>query len=159
MEDTEIFSVGYFKNATKSEVLMNYIDAFGVSNGHAVIKIQDIFKIEYDGKYSKKTQMLNTFESQTPTDILINSDALLDDLIAHAYQENKIITIELLKGSVDEFTGYLEEFKDEIIIVKQVNIYGEFDGTVVVKKEDITCIICDSAREVALKRLNTFIEN
>ena len=75
------------------------------------------------------------------------------DMLTYARNNSLIVSIELFKSSFDDLRGYVSDITADMIIIEQIADDGEKDGDSVVSLSNITCVICDSDREMSIKLL------
>ena len=153
-EDTEAFSCGFIGAVSSNEILIIHIDAFGEKDGFIVKRIEDIVKIEYDGKYSEKIGILDGLNRNKHEEKFeVQKGSLFLGMLAYAQENEKIVSIELMESGNEDIVGYVKVMEGNFLTIKTVDYYGLFDGETIVEKDNITHLVCDGGREAVLNKL------
>ncbi len=138
----ETFAVGYINQLTKEEVIILHVGLHGEYDGYSACYIDDIFKIETNTKYLNKINILKDWEATDILPIINTSNDFFTSLITTAMKNSKIVAI----GCYDLDTaiiGFLKSTLDNIIIISQIDEYGEQDGDTIICKDSINKIVID----------------
>ena len=65
-----------------------------------------------------------------------------------------VVTIELNDSGYDDLQGFISSIQEDIVIIKQLDDDGNADGESIVYRDDITCVFCDSDKEMSIKLLS-----
>ena len=63
---------------------------------------------------------------------------------------------ELMSSGYDDITGFADSAKGNRFIIKQIDRYGNYDGTAYANKSDVTQVSCNSENEIYLLKLYNY---
>ena len=152
-DNTEKFAFGFVQGISDDCLLIASITKYGLYDGYVIKKLEDIYRLEVDDKYGKKLRKLYLLHKQKHSKIDLASKNIVCDLLQHAYKNRLIVTLELHDSNYDDLQGFVMEIPSDLIVIKQLDSYGNNDGTSMISLEDITHIACDSENEMTLKLL------
>ncbi|MGI6745871.1 MAG: hypothetical protein ACOX45_07000 [Acutalibacteraceae bacterium] len=152
-EDTEKFSLGFVQEFSNDYVLIDSITPFGFYDGYTIKSYKDIYRLEHKDKYGEKVYKLYLLHEQKHQIVDLKTDNLIFDLIHFAYENSLVVAIELHDSKIDDLIGFVSDIQDSMVTIEQLDSDGRNDGESVVSLEDITCVTCDSEREMAIKLL------
>lgn len=152
-EDTLKFSAGCINECSENEIIMHYIDPYGYDDGIAVVCIEDIFKIEYGSKYCRKLQILNNIRKGEIDSVEPGAENLFLSVLEYAMKTKKILDIEILSSKEEDAVGYVNSIEKGIVTIALITSYGEKDGCMSIKLDDITHVVCNSCDEKVLNIL------
>ena len=151
-EDLGKFTAGFVRAVDNDYVLIAHITPFGAYDGYRVEELEAVRKVKYDGKYEHMLQRLYEIQKQSHPDVAITG-SLISDLLIYAKKHTLLISAELLDSDDDDVQGLVLGIKDDILTIRQVDRFGDEDGTCIVDIRDITVLVCDSDVEAALRLL------
>lgn len=147
--DIECFSFGFITNIDNDFVYINHITPNGEQDGLVLRKIKEIFKIEYGGEYENKLINLYKLKKQEHKSYF---DKSLSDgfnsLIRYIVKNKIIVTIAF--GDIDNYseaTGFIERIENEKIYIKEVSFDARILGNLIINKNDILKLNCDTKEE------------
>ncbi len=151
--DTERFSVGYIMAMDDSHIIIKHISPQGLYDGYILKRTEDIYQINYSGKYEAK--ILNLYNTQTMkhTDTNFSDENLVIALLKLANQDNLIVSLELHSSGIYDNQGIVLEANAENVLMEKITDFAESDGYVSFDIGCITKIACDCDNEQALKKL------
>ena len=116
----------------KDLVLISHINSRGEYDGYILKRIQDIFKISFNGKYEDKIKNLYEHKKQSHTLSLENCKNIVKALFQYAISNKKIVRFETENSIV---IGYVKKFDNDVAMILQLNDYAE--------KSSETCLNID----------------
>lgn len=123
----------------------------GKSDGVIVKMIEDIIKIEFDGKYSEKMSKLI---SQNNEDIcIIDHNNVVYSILYSSLKKKNVVSIELVKSGIEDIIGVPVEITENICEFLLIDEYGFCDGYAIFDIKDITQISVSSNDEKTLEEL------
>ncbi len=136
-DDCDRFSVGYILNIDHSRILIEHIGPNGVFDGYSIINSDYIFRIETESAYLDKIRTLNKLKNEkmhgSP---LKSSENLLIDFIDHIIANGIFVKMSIDLDSLD-IKGYIDEKSGDILTIRQVSDYGNYDGKTFISIDDI----------------------
>lgn len=138
--DGDKFAVGYILNNTDEEIIMLNINPYGKYDGMSAFLVDDIFRVEYESLYLNKIDRL--IEKNFDFPVIEYNEGIFDGLLKYSKNNNKIVMIKI-GNSYEYITGIISEIEKEFISLKQVDQYGIYDGSVIIKKSEISCVVSD----------------
>lgn len=154
-ENTEKFSAGYIQQISEDLVLISHVTPYGLYDGYMIRRIEDIYRLECHGKYEKKLETLYNIQNQNHKKIPHGCGTIFEDLFKFSLDNHLVINIQLHYSELEDIQGYVDEFFEDSLIVRQLDDEGNDDGETVISISDITLLTCDSDREMALRLLST----
>ena len=145
----DAFSVGYICDLEQERVLFLNVGVHGEYDGYTVLCINDIFRIECNGKYLDKMKKLISFAIDEKI-ILDSKESVLAFLIAKAVNDNKILAIQYNDDS--EIKGYIKEV-NTVISIMEIDEYGYEDGENIISMDSINKIVLDDVECRDLEKL------
>lgn len=136
---------GYLSYFDDEGIIINYITSGGEFDGYGWRKKDDIYRIDVNGKYEEKLQLLYNLKKQKNINIeLENKSGYLKSLIDFAFLNKEVVEI-----SVDELDeqesiiGIIKEIlEDDIMSITQIDEFGEKNGISYIYISDIIKLDC-----------------
>lgn len=143
---------GYIEGFSGEEILVAHISSHGLYDGYILKRIDEIYRIDYDGKYEKKIERLYTIKQQSHKKIPFNNDmkTILEDALHFAQNNNYIISLEFSDSYI---SGIIDSFNDRLISIRIVEDDGSESGISVIEFSDIDTISVDTDDEQDIKLL------
>ncbi len=151
-DDMDRFMVGYVLGVSDEELLLALISPAGKYDGYALIKLNQIYRVNELGEYEQKIERLYESEESKHAFFPVDESNLTGSLLAFSKLKGYISLIELLDGE-DSVQGFYDDKSGNVISVFSVTDYGERDGKSFFNANEITRIFCDTADEQTVKRL------
>lgn len=153
-EEVEKFSLGFIQGVSDDYVLLASISPFGFYDGFTIKNYKDIYRCESKDKYGEKAHKLYQIRKQNHPSLDLTSDDLILNLIQYAYDSHLVVSIELNHSEYDDLQGFISGIQGDMITIEQRDDYGNADGESIVFWDNITCVTCDSDKEMAIKLLS-----
>lgn len=153
------FSAGFVKKVTENEVILKKVNKEGKIDGTAVVKIENIVKIQYDGIYERKLEILNNLkdeEEQTEADF-DDSENSIAEMLKFAQKFDKIVNISIDEDS-NEIIGYVNSIEDDFLEIKTITSESFSDGITILKISDIERVDVDTKYDRHLGIINKMSE-
>ncbi len=157
--NSNVFSAGIVKGFTKDEVVLKKLNKEGKFDGIMVMKIDDIIRIQYDGIYEKKLQILSTLKDENEIkeiEFNFNKSPILE-ILKTAKKHNKVVNI-ITDEDANEIIGYVNSIEYDFLEMKVITIDGFSDGITVFKISDIQRIDFDTIFDRYLGIVNEIIK-
>lgn len=149
--DTSKFLYGRFLCANEYYFVVYMFSCDGDFDGILVKTTDSIIRLEFDGQYEEKMQLLSS-EKELPEILsFLNNKYIIDQVLDYANKTQSIVSIEICSSSCDDIVGFVEEMNNDMVKIKQVDEYGFDDGVTIIKLSNITQISFLSEKE---KRVN-----
>lgn len=152
-QDKSKFSFGFIQGISNDRILLASITPYGFYDGYTIRYYDDIYRIEKGDGYGCRVSKLYRLNKQKHLKIPVTDD-LIRDILMFSFEHHFIISIELMNSGYDDLQGYVNDVQGEMVMIQQIGDNGEFDGDTILSIDDITCVTCDSEKEIALKLLS-----
>lgn len=150
-ENSESFEVGVCLACDEEYLIYNSINKFGEDDGLVCVRIDDIFKISYNGKYEKMIKKL--WSPLSYEDFTIDSKNVLLSFLKNVQERNKIVYVECFEDEEEAIIGYIEDADENTITIKYYDCYGEYDGTSLFSLDSVSVFIYNSKITRKIERL------
>ena len=151
-ENATSFAVGYINQLTENEVIILHVGLHGEYDGDSACYIDDIYKVETNNKYLNKLNVLKEWNVLDIPQIKNIGKSCFETLIDTAINNNSIIAIGC--NDLDEaIIGYINKYSDDIIMISQINEYGERDGDVTICIDGINRIVINDVECCEIEKL------
>lgn len=153
--DTEQHLTGFIGKVNDSEVLIYHITNCGYYDGYILKRIDDIFRIDYEGEYEKRIQMLYEYRNQAHREIDTfddDNDQIFFSLLDFAIENDYIVSLEFENNYV---SGIVNGYSDDVLYLSIVDDMGKEDGISIINIDDVLTVDVDSDEEQILKILRT----
>lgn len=145
--DCEKFAFGRIICVGESFFAMATLALNGDNDGIAVLLTKDVFRIETDSKYGQKMVRLHQpFRSQ-PWLPALREDAMVLSALQEVKKANRLVSVELREERDACMTGWVENVDEHMVELRQVDEFGNPDGTGWALLEDISSLSFDSEQE------------
>ena len=151
-EDNQVHSTGYVHRYNENEIIIAHINPRGEYDGFILNRIDDIYRIEFDGDYERKIRRLYKLKKQKHNTINCAKESLLFDLLDFAKDNEYLISLEFNNDSV---TGTIDFYDENYICLNVIDAYGKQNGTSVAAIDQIVTISCDTDYEQDVKLLTS----
>lgn len=151
---TNAHYTGFIAAYNDSEILINHITPSGYYDGYILKRIEDIFRVDYDGNYEIKIEKLYNLRNQHHQQITFIQDEILYTLMDFAIQNKLIISLEFCN---DTLSGFIIDYQDEVITLEIIDEFGKSHGISVVNLNEVDVFYVDTDDEQDLKLLHEHI--
>jgi len=151
LTDTTKFCTGIVLGISEEHLLIAHVTPKGMYDGIMLKKLENIYRVDFGGRYEEKIRRLLNNESFKNYTILNNN--LMEYVLTYSKNNKLIITVEINDSNYDDVQGIVEEVADDTVLIKCVTEYGEIEGSTIICIKDITHLVCDSEDEQILKTL------
>lgn len=154
--DTELsdsFIVGRIIFVNEDYTIIESIHVRGEYDGYVLIDNEDIFRIDYNGKYEKKVELLYSLKKQKHSLLKKNDFSdVQNDIVIFVFLKKVLKLGVLAKLSInsdddDVVIGLIEEVGDCSVTVSQIDEYGDSLGYVTIFTESISRVAVDGIDE------------
>lgn len=142
-------SVGIIDTLTDNEVRLNSITPDGEFDGQEVRQLYEIIRVDYDGLYEKKIELLWNNRNKIIDEFFLKKKSgvqnLIIDTIEQAQSNNFIVEI----WSDDEdnsIVGYIKKIEKDLIEISSIDDYGREDGTININPKIILSVDCGNRK-------------
>ena len=142
----------------QNEVLIAHISMHGCSDGYILKRIDDLYRVDVDGKYEQKIGRLYSIKGQSHPPISIDASdrSLLQTLLNFAKQARLIVTFEF----ADEcLSGFVESVRHETVDLRIVDEYGVICGLAQLLASEVSTVSVDTDDEQDIRLLVDAIIN
>ena len=151
-EDTRKFSFCKILSLSEKELAVGMISLDGDEDGVSILCVDSIFRVEWEGQYSKKMEKLCAGKKLF-TDIQFPNDDIMVFALKTATYSKNIVSIELLDSGFDDAVGFVDSIDDGECLVKLIDEYGFADGYSRILIKNITRVTYGSAEEKRVFKL------
>lgn len=148
--DPDAHLTGYIEAYNETELLIAHISYYGMYDGYILKRIDDIYRIDFGGKYEEKIKKLYKLKNQRHRDLNISDEYILEPLLEFAKKNELVVSFEL-DGYV--ISGFVEELREGCVRVRKVDEYGEPGGESVLEIDAVLTIAVDTDDEQNIKLL------
>lgn len=149
-EDNSVHLTGFIFDYNDEELLLAHITPRGEYDGFVLNKMENLYRIDCEGKYEKKIHELYKSKHQSHSVVPCNKEKIADALLKYACENGCLVTLELENASV---TGQIEKYGDYISL-QVLDENGEENGKCIIDIHEIVTFSCDTDYEQDLKILN-----
>lgn len=147
-DDTTKHFTGYINSYNDCEILVSHITPRGEYDGYILLHIDDIFRIEANGKYEEKIEKLYSLKKQKHEKFTFDNDGIAYQLLDFASENNLIVRFEFHD---DIRCGFIDKYDQSICTINPVNDFGKSDGTATIDINKAEIISVDTDFEQDLK--------
>ncbi|EAC6221888.1 hypothetical protein NWH89_001243 [Listeria monocytogenes] len=138
------FEAGYIEVVTASDVMFRSRRSDGYEEGHVVLPLELVYRIEIDTAHLKTAELLAKHLNQPISSGLFEKapnkkHSLFEIAADYVYQSKEIIFIDII-GDETPAIGMIAENEYEGLEITLVDDEGRLDGTCWIKKEDILAL-------------------
>ena len=136
----------------QNEVLIAHISMHGCYDGYILKRIDDLYRVDVDGKYERKIGQLYSIKSQSHRPICIDAadHSMLPVLLNFAKKARLIVTFEF----ADEcLSGFVEAVRHETIDLRIVDEYGDICGIAQLLASEVSTVSVDTDDEQDIRLL------
>lgn len=126
--DPETFVVGILIAHDDEWFLMKDVSVYGEENGFALYKKNDLLAVEIESSYIAKIAFLMRFNNTMWPKIQISDDNLLIQVIQLCSSGGGVVGIETYASGFRDINGIVEGIDRNIVIIRQIDEYGRYDG-------------------------------
>jgi len=130
IENDDRFGVGFIVSLNQEEMLIKSISPNGEYDGYMWVKVETIFQCDFDGEYEKK--IMNLYDACEKQELDFPDKDIWKNLLEYSISEKRVLEIVYLSKII---SGYVVEYSDEIIAIREVNQYGKEVEMVYIKME------------------------
>lgn len=141
--DDSNFNVGRVLAVDDDFVLLYLVSKYGRDEGLLLCSLESVVSVQVDTRYLKKTRRLSERYPQRQQFPEAKGDDLLKSLLGYAQQNSLGVSLELKSESPEDYCGVILDCGDDVVILKQVGLYGEDDGIAHVRLDEIGRVDCD----------------
>ena len=151
--DTSGYYCGKIQYSDDTYVLLSHYNPHGYYSGYVLLKIENIFRINQEGKYENKLEYLSSLIPTQHNHNIGKKGSIIQSLLQFALDEKLILLIELCESDMDDVQGFVLDFDDENLSLECVDDYGQKDGKSTIYLHDISVIKCDTNHCDGVKKM------
>lgn len=150
-DDTAKHLTGFVGAASKTELLIYHISKHGRYDGYIIKQMDDIFRVDYAGKYERMISKLYQLRRAQHLTLDVKNILLSHSLLQFAQEKGYVLTVET---EDDMISGFVERYSDEEIVMKTVDMNGAPDGITAISLNVILTLSVDTEDEQDLLLLH-----
>lgn len=139
IERDDRFGVGFIVSLNQEEMLIKSISPGGEYDGYMWLRIEDVFQCGFDGEYEEK--IMNLYDACDRQELDIPDQDIRENFLNYSISKKRMLEIVYLSTII---SGYVVEYADEIIAIREVDQYGKELGMVYIKMEVVDEIHMDT---------------
>lgn len=146
------FCLGFINSLNSTHVFINAVDYYGEEDGITVRRLNDIYRIVYDGEYETRIQKLFNIKKQSFKNYPTFSD--IDMLLSAVRLSHFIVTI--VTGNFEEVlavSGVVEKAVSNKVFINEIGEDGSTQGSIILNSDDILSISYNSKDEKTIQLL------
>ena len=151
--DTNTFSAGVIQDFDEEFVLINHLTEDGDYDGYMLRRIEDIYLIEANNKYSLSLRELHMQKEEKHKMIGNGLKSIKECLLKFSQKNRLIVSVELCLSGFYDIQGFVTCIDSQFVTVQVIDNNGKEDGVAYIESESITKIVCDSEDERNLEKL------
>jgi len=141
--DSENFDVGRVLGLDDDFVLLHAMSKYGRDEGLVLVLLADVVGVQAETIYLKKTRCLSERYPEKRQLPVVEGDSMLKFLLDYAQKSGLGVSFELKDGNPEDYCGLVLERGEDVVTLKQVKLYGEYDGIAYVRMDEIGRVDCD----------------
>ena len=152
-----VCTTGVVDYITDSMVRLKLISPGGEPDGYKVRLLKNVFRIDVYSEYEKKIAFLNKNYNEILNEVKLVDPIENNNLIYSTLKESKqkkLIIVIWTDDEEDSIIGYIDDLNVETVKIVSINDYGQEDGIIILKIDEIREIDCNSYKCQILKYLN-----
>jgi hypothetical protein len=154
-------SVGFIDSLTSEHFIMKHVTPEGISDGFIVRRIEDIFRVDVDGEYEQRINLLYSLQNQQHQNFVkvdeIRKSNLFKESLLIAQKQKLVVSVCIDDTeNQDDIIGYVKDVISNGVTISRISFNGLDDGESSFFIEDIVKLNCDSSDEKILKLLNSY---
>lgn len=149
-EDNCMHLTGFVHCYNDREIIIEHITPRGEYDGFILNKMENLYRVDYEGDYEKKIHNLYKLKNQKHPIMPCDVGSLIGSLLKFACERERVVTLELENDSI---TGIIDEYGDYIKL-QILNENGEKNGNSIIDIDEVVTFSCDTDYEQDLKILN-----
>lgn len=145
------FRFGKILFIDENDMIFYEISRDGNFDGLTLFPVDDVYRIEKDGQYNKRMNILmksNTFPS---FDLEIQNQDIKHSFLSYIAESKRIASVTLKQE--ETVAGFIEKVNDFMFEIHQIDYYGNDDGYATITINSVTSIAYHSSDEIMLERL------
>lgn len=151
--DDDTFRVGYYIGGNDDYLLFELITTRGYSDGLYLTRTNNVFRYNYDDKYTKRMERLYALQSQKRlTDVDNPNECSPIWMYNYGKKNHCVISIQTDDG--DTISGFCENIADDSITIARLDEDGQRDGFTILYIHCIEKMRCDSGADRVLQQLS-----
>ena len=144
-ENTEKFFLGFLSAIDEDSYILSSYTPSGYEDGFIWGKIENIYRVDSDGKYEKKMLCLIHSHEKTVSPLSAFSEKNnLCELLTLSLEKGAFVMIELLDSGYDDVCGIVKSIESDACCITSIDEYGDYDGECVVGFSDISQVAYNS---------------
>lgn len=145
-------SIGYIDLISSEHFIMKHVTPDGKSDGYIVRKIEDVFRVDFNGEYEKNLELLYRLQKQQHQQFVKNNKIeeinLFEETLIFAQKNNLVVTICIDETeNQDDIVGFVKNINVQGVTISRISLNGLEDGETSVFIEHIIKIDCDTIDE------------
>ncbi|MGH8538645.1 MAG: hypothetical protein ACREXM_19940 [Gammaproteobacteria bacterium] len=148
-------SVGYVHSISRTHVRLRAVNRDGEDAGYEVRKLEEIFKIDFGGKYEHKLEHLRGNQENIFQEVALRKDKDQDLILGTLKQAKDLDLVVVIWGHDpdDSLIGFVEYVDNNGARIRVLDDFGMEDGYSTIKSSEITAVDCNARSEQVLKFL------
>ncbi len=151
-QEMESFYFGFINSIDEEYAYINHISRNGEEDGIAVIRLCDIFRVEYGGEYSARIEKLYRIKKQSHEEY--PSYENFEKFLKEMKLSKSIVSVSFGSSDNDiEVAGIIEKIEGRKIYLGELSGFAENLGMIILDKADIYSIKYGTKYEKDMKLL------
>ncbi len=150
---------GFIESISKEHIILKHVSPEGKYDGFVARRLDDIFRLDFDGIYEHRLLKLYNTQKQFHEDIFTNKEPNCGNLFKLILQAARtwglVVTISIDENQ-ENIIGFVKELNSNIIAISKISYEGSNDGECSFYLSDIVSINCDTSDEIVYKLLYTY---
>lgn len=142
--DDDGFWAGYVKDFNDELVVIQHYTKYGKSDGIIIEKIEEIKSIDFDDDYAKTLKYViensSLIDKEDEFKIKLSDNENWQEEILKQVEGQKEIIVSIEINGSDSYSGFIVFVSESDFIINCVGKFGEDEGKVIYKIEDVTSV-------------------
>ena len=142
--DDEGFWAGYIKDFNDELVVIQHYTKYGKSDGIIIEKIEEIQSIDFDDDYAKTLKYIiensSLIDKEDEFEIKLSDNENWQEEVLKQVEGKKEIIVSVEINGSDSYSGFIVIVSESDFIINCVGKFGEDEGKVIYKIEDVTSV-------------------
>ena len=145
------FRFGKILLIDENSIIFYEISRDGKFDGLTLFPVEDVYRVEKDGQYNKRMDILMKPNTFPIFDLEIHNEDIKHAFLSYIAESKKITSITLKQE--ETVSGLIEKVNDFTFEIHQIDYYGNDDGYATISINSINSIAFQSLDEIMLEYL------
>jgi hypothetical protein len=145
-------STGFIETISDEQFVMKHVTPNGKYDGYAIRKLDDIFRIDFNGDYERRLSLLYNLQNQSHRDFFVGKvkkeNNLFSEALLASQKTNIVVNVCIDETeSQEDIVGFVKRVKGSEVVISRVSFEGSDDGESIFTIKDIVKMNIDAEDE------------